>query len=111
MTDGMPPSHVAPDVAEGIVLKKHVVNTIVINQTIGIIDPAGPGGEMKLWPKCLIILIFRAACSIARGNSGARVGEFGYTEERGGTADSTHKSPTGRYTRYKFDLTIGFAVR
>ena len=48
-TDGMAPVHVAPFPAVGIVLIEEVVLAIVIDETVGVIDPAALCAEMKLW--------------------------------------------------------------
>ena len=47
-TDGMPPRHITPINAEGIVLKEEVILPFIVNQTVGIVGPVGLRCEMEL---------------------------------------------------------------
>jgi len=48
-TYGMSPGHVSPRPAEGIMLVKHVILSVIIHQTVCIIVPATFWCKMKLW--------------------------------------------------------------
>ena len=54
-TDGVAPVHVAPFPSVRVVLVEEVIFTIVIDESVGVIDPAALGAEMKLWAERLLI--------------------------------------------------------
>ena len=54
-THGVPPTHVAPFVAKGIVLIEEMVLAFVVDQSIGIIHPVLGWGEMELRPVRLVV--------------------------------------------------------
>ena len=54
--DRMTPAHVAPVIAERIVLKEKVILAVGIEQTVGIVHPVPQWREMISWPPRLIRL-------------------------------------------------------
>ena len=65
-TNGMPPTHVPPGIAEGIVLIKEMVFALVIDKAIGIICPIVRRREMILRPPVAVTTIVDRR----RGNHG-----------------------------------------
>lgn len=70
-TDGVAPTHVAPFVAERIVLEEEMVFAFEIDEPIRIVGPVPARREMKLRPERLIV----------SGRDGAGTGRKG--QERG----------------------------
>ena len=46
----MPPAHILPSGVTGIILEKHMVNTVMIHQSVRIIEPPYIGGKMNQRP-------------------------------------------------------------
>ncbi len=47
---GMPPVHVAPIPAVGVVLIEQVIFTVIIDQAVRVVDPPPHRGEVHTWP-------------------------------------------------------------
>ena len=46
--DGVPPTHVAPEIAEGVVLVEDVPFAVVIDEAVGVVGPVGLRSEVEL---------------------------------------------------------------
>src|SRR5262245_23042530 len=71
--DGMPPGHVAPVDAEGVVLKEQVVLALVEHQSIGVIGPILAWREVKLWPVCFVIELSGHQVQLSHGTSALKI--------------------------------------
>ena len=47
IADGVSPVHISPAASHRIVLEKEVILTLVINQSVGVVEPALSGGEVQ----------------------------------------------------------------
>ena len=52
--DGVAPAHVAPRVAEGVVLEEEVVFAFEVDEAVGIVGPVAGRGEMVLRAEGLV---------------------------------------------------------
>ena len=69
---GMTPGNVSPDVAGGVVLVEHVVFVIVVDETVGVVDPVLRRGVVELRPVLLLVGLRMGGgcCAQGRGQEG-----------------------------------------
>jgi hypothetical protein len=53
-TDGMPPAHMSPGIAKGVVLEEQVIFVIEVDQAVRIVGPVMFRGKMNLWPELFV---------------------------------------------------------
>ena len=63
----VPPAHMSPLVAGGVVLVEKMVLSVVKDQSVGIIHPIEFRAKMKLWPQGLIHVLGRFSIRIQFG--------------------------------------------